>query len=150
MSVATATQDLNQVHGLEGTDNPGPAPKRIVTGYGFWIFILSDMVMFSCFFAAFAVLSGQTVVVQQGRITAIGPFSSTPVPAGATAIQGQGRYLMPGLADMHVHLEGRDNFGDAPLFVTYGITTVMNLRDVLKSGMEGRCLRMAWVRCLLR
>ena len=30
------------------------------TGYGFWIFILSDMVMFSCFFAAFAVLAGQT------------------------------------------------------------------------------------------
>ena len=57
---------------------------------------------------------------------------------------------MPGLADMHVHLERRENFGDAPLFVTYGITTVMNLRDVLKSGMEGRCLRMAWVRCLLR
>ena len=38
----------------------GPAPKRIVTGYGFWIFLLSDMVMFSCFFAAFAVLSGNT------------------------------------------------------------------------------------------
>jgi hypothetical protein len=75
-----------------------------------------------------SVLSGQTVVVQQGRITAIGPFSSTPVPAGATAIQGQGRYLMPGLADMHVHLEGRDNFGDAPLFLAYGITTVLNLR----------------------
>jgi cytochrome o ubiquinol oxidase subunit III len=60
MSVATATPDLHQAQGLEVTDNPGPAPKRIVTGYGFWIFILSDMVMFSCFFAAFAVLSGET------------------------------------------------------------------------------------------
>src|ERR1700753_3621571 len=40
--------------------NQGPAPKRIVTGYGFWIFLLSDMVMFSCFFAAYAVLLGQT------------------------------------------------------------------------------------------
>src|SRR5271167_3814978 len=58
MSVATMTHD--PVHGLEVTENPGPAPKRIVTGYGFWIFILSDMVMFSCFFAAFAVLAGQT------------------------------------------------------------------------------------------
>jgi cytochrome o ubiquinol oxidase subunit 3 len=38
----------------------GPAPKRIVTGYGFWLFLLSDMVMFSCFFAAYAVLLGQT------------------------------------------------------------------------------------------
>jgi hypothetical protein len=75
-----------------------------------------------------SVLSGQTVVIQQGRITAIGPFSSTPVPSGATVIQGHGRYLMPGLADMHVHLEGREDFGDAPLFLAYGITTVMNLR----------------------
>jgi cytochrome o ubiquinol oxidase subunit 3 len=38
----------------------GPAPKRIVTGYGFWIFLLSDIVMFSCFFASYAVLVGQT------------------------------------------------------------------------------------------
>jgi cytochrome o ubiquinol oxidase subunit 3 len=38
----------------------GPAPKRIITGYGFWIFLLSDMVMFSCFFATYAVLVGQT------------------------------------------------------------------------------------------
>src|SRR6202166_11721 len=38
----------------------GPAPKRIVTGYGFWIFILSDMVMFSAFFATYAVLVDQT------------------------------------------------------------------------------------------
>jgi cytochrome o ubiquinol oxidase subunit 3 len=33
----------------------GPARKRIIVGYGFWIFLLSDIVMFSCFFAAFAV-----------------------------------------------------------------------------------------------
>ena len=45
---------------LDEAEHEGPAPKRIVTGYGFWIFLLSDMVMFSCFFAAFAVLSGQT------------------------------------------------------------------------------------------
>ena len=38
----------------------GPAPVRIVVGYGFWIFILSDMVMFSAFFAAYAVLAGAT------------------------------------------------------------------------------------------
>jgi cytochrome o ubiquinol oxidase subunit 3 len=50
-------------HHLVGTDSivhDGPAPKRIVTGYGFWIFLLSDIVMFSCFFAAYAVLVGQT------------------------------------------------------------------------------------------
>ena len=38
----------------------GPAPVRIIVGYGFWIFLLSDIVMFSGFFASYAVLSGQT------------------------------------------------------------------------------------------
>src|ERR1700731_4053864 len=45
----------------------GPAPRRIVTGYGFWIFILSAMVMFSPFFAAYAVLLGQTAGGPSGR-----------------------------------------------------------------------------------
>ena len=45
---------------LGGRPHEGPASKRIVTGYGFWIFLLSDIVMFSCFFAAYAVLLGQT------------------------------------------------------------------------------------------
>ena len=50
-------------HRLAGTGtivHDGPASKRIVTGYGFWIFLLSDIVMFSCFFASYAVLQGQT------------------------------------------------------------------------------------------
>ena len=38
----------------------GPAGKRILVGYGFWIFLLSDIVMFSCFFAAFAVQHDST------------------------------------------------------------------------------------------
>jgi cytochrome o ubiquinol oxidase subunit 3 len=38
----------------------GPAPKRVVVGYGFWIFLLSDFVMFSGFFAAYAVLGHST------------------------------------------------------------------------------------------
>lgn len=38
----------------------GPAPKRIVVAYGFWIFLLSDFILFSGFFAAYAVLSGET------------------------------------------------------------------------------------------
>jgi cytochrome o ubiquinol oxidase subunit 3 len=38
----------------------GPASKRIITGYGFWIFLLSDIVLFSAFFATYAVLAGAT------------------------------------------------------------------------------------------
>ena len=46
--------------GAVGHGEGGPAPARIVVGYGFWIFLLSDIVMFSCFFAAYAVLQGAT------------------------------------------------------------------------------------------
>jgi cytochrome o ubiquinol oxidase subunit III len=38
----------------------GPAPVRIVVAYGFWIFLLSDIILFSALFATYAVLSGQT------------------------------------------------------------------------------------------
>src|SRR5262245_43570602 len=43
-----------------GRAGGGPAPKRIVVAYGFWTFILSDMIMCSALFAAYAVLSGNT------------------------------------------------------------------------------------------
>ena len=49
-------------------------------------------------------LRDQTVVVSGGRIAAMGPSATTPVPAGARVVDATGRYLMPGLADMHVHL----------------------------------------------
>ena len=43
-----------------GQGATGPADKRILVGYGFWIYLLSDIVIFSCFFAAFAVQRGAT------------------------------------------------------------------------------------------
>jgi cytochrome o ubiquinol oxidase subunit 3 len=60
MTAATMAHGDRDHPGLEVTDWGGAAPKRVVTAYGFWIFILSDMIMFSAFFATFAVLSGQT------------------------------------------------------------------------------------------
>ncbi len=45
---------------VSGHGSGGPAPKRIVVGYGFWIFLLSDVIMFSAFFAAYAVLFKST------------------------------------------------------------------------------------------
>ena len=47
-------------HGARGHGEGGPAPKRVIIGYGFWIFLLSDIVMFSAFFAAHAVLQTAT------------------------------------------------------------------------------------------
>ena len=45
---------------VTGRGAGGPAPKRIIVGYGFWIFLLSDVIMFSSFFAAYAVLFKNT------------------------------------------------------------------------------------------
>lgn len=50
------------------------------------------------------VLDDHTVVVVDGVITAVGPAASVEVPAGATVIDGRGRWLMPGLAEMHAHV----------------------------------------------
>lgn len=49
-------------------------------------------------------LPNQNVIVRDGAIVAMGPAATTPVPAGATRIEGRGRYLMPGLAEMHAHV----------------------------------------------
>src|ERR1700751_3179069 len=50
-----------------GHGEGGPASKRVIVGYGFWIFLLSDIVMFSAFFAAHAVLQTATAGGPSGR-----------------------------------------------------------------------------------
>jgi cytochrome o ubiquinol oxidase subunit 3 len=56
----TAVADFVPTTLARGRGGGGPAPTRIVVAYGFWIFLLSDFVLFSGLFAAYAVLSGQT------------------------------------------------------------------------------------------
>lgn len=78
------------------------------------------------------VLADMTVIVQGGRITALGPTTSTRVPAGATTVDGRGKFVMPGLAEMHAHVPP----GNAPpavldrvmkLYVANGITTIRGM-----------------------
>jgi cytochrome o ubiquinol oxidase subunit III len=59
MSVAVAEQPINEI-ALASASEAGPAPKRIVVAYGFWIFLLSDIVLFSALLAAYAVLRRAT------------------------------------------------------------------------------------------
>ncbi|HEY3644928.1 MAG TPA: amidohydrolase, partial [Gammaproteobacteria bacterium] len=71
------------------------------------------------------VLRGQMVLVQDGRITAIG--SKLAVPAGAQVIDGHGTaYLSPGLADMHTHA---DTSEDMQVYLANGVTTVLNMGE---------------------
>jgi len=51
-------------------------------------------------------IPGMTIVVKGDRITAVGPAAEVRVPRGAKRIDGAGKYLMPGLMDMHIHLIG--------------------------------------------
>lgn len=49
-------------------------------------------------------VAGQSVAIRNGRITRVGPDRDVPVPAGAEVIDGRGRWLLPGLIDMHAHV----------------------------------------------
>jgi imidazolonepropionase-like amidohydrolase len=66
-------------------------------------------------------LGGQTVIVDKGLITAVGPAASTKVPAGAQIFDGTGKTLVPGLWDVHMHV-GNDFTGVQEL--SMGVTSV--------------------------
>ena len=72
-------------------------------------------------------LSDQTVVIAGGRIAALGPAVSTPVPSGATVVDGRGRFLIPGLFDTHIHLRPQSAATDLLLYVANGVTTVQSM-----------------------
>lgn len=77
------------------------------------------------------VLADRTVLVQGGRIVSVAPTATARIPPGAQRIEGRGRWLMPGLAEMHGHVPGpedpayRDNM--LFLYVANGVTTVRNM-----------------------
>jgi imidazolonepropionase-like amidohydrolase len=83
-------------------------------------------------------LPNHTVIVSGDRITAVGPAARATVPAGALRIDAGGKFVMPGLADMHVHLEYFDQPEILGLFVANGVTTVRN--------MDGRPYILEWKR----
>jgi imidazolonepropionase-like amidohydrolase len=74
------------------------------------------------------ILRDHTVVVRQGRIVAVGPRTEVSPPEGARIIDGNGRFLMPGLAEMHGHTPGGEM--EEPVMFLYlanGITTVRGM-----------------------
>lgn len=74
------------------------------------------------------VLRSQTVIVQGDRIRDMGPSARISVPSGATVIDGSGKYLMPGLAEMHGHMPGGDLEETVMfLYVANGVTTVRGM-----------------------
>lgn len=74
------------------------------------------------------VLAGQTVIVRNGRIFEMGPTGTVTVPSDAMRIDGAGKYLMPGLAEMHGHMPSGE-FADETMFLylANGVTTVRGM-----------------------
>ncbi len=73
-----------------------------------------------------APLPGAIVVIEEGRFSRVGPAAATPVPDGAETIDGRGKFLIPGLVDMHVHTQPPER-EHLPLFLAAGVTTVLDL-----------------------
>lgn len=70
------------------------------------------------------VLRDQTVLVENGRIAAIGP--KLAIPADARRIDARGLWLSPGLADLHTHVQTRD---DLAIYLSYGVTAVLHMGE---------------------
>jgi len=90
-------------------------------------------------------LKDQTVIVVDDRIAAIGPTGSTGILEEATLIDGSGKWLVPGLGEMHAHVPPDHDAAERVLFLylSQGITTArgmlgqpahLALREELASG----------------
>ena len=82
------------------------------------------------------IVENQTVLVRGDRISKIGPANKLKIPQNARVIDGNGAYLMPGLADMHVHLKGDWPISQLDLYLANGVTTVRDL--------DGRDFMLQW------
>jgi hypothetical protein len=71
--------------------------------------------------AAGRVMPDMTVIVTAGRISAVGKSSTLRVPKGAQIVDASGKFLIPGLWDMHVHIADEQ---ELPLYVANGVTGV--------------------------
>ena len=79
------------------------------------------------------VLEDQIVVVENGVIQSIGDTAATTLPDDIRQIDGTGRFLLPGLADLHVHIRNEDELVN---YLAWGVTTVMHLGGSGQSGMQ--------------
>ena len=86
-------------------------------------------------------LPEHTVIVKDGKIHDVAPNGLVTIPKEAAVIDGSGRYLMPGLADMHTHpLCGPPDEScylgqkEAEIYLAHGVTTILSMQDT--SGTE--------------
>ena len=85
-------------------------------------------------------LRSAVIVVEDGRITAVGPAATTPAPAGAPVLDLGDRFVMPGLVDAHSHISIVPGDGDQigqlrQEAVPQALRATANLRRDLASGV---------------
>ncbi len=129
MSIAATFDDP---HDTVPDSEGGPAPKRIVVGYGFWIFLLSDIIMFSALFATYAVLVHATA----GGPTGAELFNQTSV-AIETACLLASSYTC-GLMSLAINSKNRlaTYWGAAVTFVLGAAFLALEIREF--AGMIAR------------
>ena len=74
----------------------------------------------------------QTIIISNGLIRAIGPASTTAIPAGARRVAAPGRFAIPGLWDAHVHFMNT-GVTALPLFIANGVTSVREMGGYIDS-----------------
>ncbi len=79
----------------------------------------------------------QTVVVSGNKIAAVGPAAKVKAPAGARVVDGSGKFLMPGIWDMHAHAL-RLMRRALPLAVAFGITGIRDMGSTMEQVAEAR------------
>jgi imidazolonepropionase-like amidohydrolase len=84
------------------------------------------------------VLPKTNVIIRGDRILAVGPAASTPVPIGATVIDAAGKSVLPGLWDMHGHMQMTSQSSGGVMQLSFGITTVRDLASDLDVAVSER------------
>jgi len=117
---------------LLGGARPAPAPAP-------YDLVISHVAVLDV--EAGRLLPNQTVAVTRGKIVRLGPAGAASLPARRT-LDGRGRYLLPGLWDMHVHFRGGDSLAAAnkkhlALYLAHGITTVRDAGGDLTPQLFG-------------
>src|SRR3989442_15480701 len=79
--------------------------------------------------------SNLTVVIAAGRIRTLGKAGEVSVPEGAQVVDSTGKFLIPGLWDMHVHTGSKEIF--FPLFLANGVTGVPDMGGGLERHQGG-------------
>ena len=111
---------------LQGSVVPKPRQESVIAFVDVHVIPMSQS----------GVLDHQTVIVRDNRIAAMGPVAQLRPPAGAITIDGRGKYLIPGLAEMHGHLPNPNAGAELTenvlfLYLANGVTTVRGMQGNL-------------------